>query len=135
MVIHQLNLRPALTASVRLGVEAAIKWIVILRLASGAHLEVTHGCLGAVIGHVLDYGEARSAIGAVGKRVTIAAVTRIQQLTKASLTRGDIGGDELVFAFFSKAVTDLKTCMADRRMISDSYVFDMSQRRSLCLEL
>jgi hypothetical protein len=57
--------------------EAAVQGIIIFRLALGAHLEVAHGCFGAVIGHIFNYGKAWAAIGAVGKGIAVAAVFRI----------------------------------------------------------
>ena len=54
--------------------EAAVKWVVIFSLAFGAHSEMTHGRPRAVIGYILDYGKAGSAVGTVGEGVTIAPV-------------------------------------------------------------
>jgi hypothetical protein len=57
--------------------EAAVQGIIIFRLAPGAHLEAAHGGFGAVIWHTFNYGKPWTTIGAVGKRIAVAAVFRI----------------------------------------------------------
>jgi len=50
----------------------------------------------AIVGQVLDDGEARTAVGAVRERVAVAAVGRLEQLAAAVVAGGDVGRDELV---------------------------------------
>jgi len=133
-VINQLDARTAFRAGIGLGVEAAVKGIVIFRLAPGAHLEVAHGGAGAIVWHALDDGKPRATIGAVGKRIAIAAVFRIQDLVKTGLAGGDVWRNELVFASLSLALPNFKAFVADRAMIFNSYVFDVGQRRGFRLQ-
>jgi hypothetical protein len=71
-------------------VEAAVRGIVVLALAFGAHLEAGHRGRGAVIRNRAGYGEARAAVGAVGERVAVAAIRRVEDLPQAVFAGGDI---------------------------------------------
>jgi hypothetical protein len=72
-------------------------------------LEVPHGRPGAVVGDILNYGEAWSAVGAVGKGVTVAPIMRREDFPQAILTGSDIWRNKLIFAFFGDAVADFKS--------------------------
>jgi len=76
-VINQFDLGTAFWAGIGLGMKATVQGIIIFRLALGTHLEIAHGCFGAVIGHIFNYGKAWTATGAVGKGIAVAAVFRI----------------------------------------------------------
>ena len=73
-----------------MGVKTAVQWIVVLGLALGAHDEISHGGARAVVRDVLDDGEAGAAVGAVGKGVEIAAVSRGKNLLQALGAGGDV---------------------------------------------
>jgi len=115
--------------------ESTVPGIIIFGLALGAHLEVAHGRLGAVIGHIFNYGEPWSAIGAVGEGIAIAAIFGIQQLGKARMAGSDIRRNQLVFPFLSLALPNLKAFVTDRAMILSSYVLDVGQRWGFGLQL
>jgi hypothetical protein len=121
----------AFRAGVGLGMETAIQRIIIFGLAPGAHLEVAHGGLGAVIWHTFNYGKPWATIGAVGKRIAVAAVFRILQLIKASLAGSNIWRNELVFPLLSLALSNFKASVAAWPVILNSYVFDVGQWRRL----
>jgi len=72
----------------------------------GAHLERRHRRLGPVVGNVLDDGKARTAVGAVDERVTIATVAGIEKLAQAIIADGDIWRDGLKLAGAALRVTD-----------------------------
>ena len=88
-----------------LRVISPVRHIVVFALAIGAHDETTHGGLGAVVGDVLDDGEARPAVGAVGEGVSVASVRWRQEFAPAVIAGGDVGGDQLVFALLGQTVS------------------------------
>ncbi|MBA7479473.1 hypothetical protein ES707_14907 [subsurface metagenome] len=71
----------------------AVQGIVVFLLTLGAHLEVTHGGLRAVIGDILDDGKSWTTIGAVSKGIAEAAVGEAENFALAILTGGDIRRD------------------------------------------
>ena len=77
-----------------LGVEAPVFRVLILGPAGVAHGKDRHGGVAAVVGDRLDNGEAGAAIGAIGKRILIAAVTGVQDFSEAGVAGGDVGGDQ-----------------------------------------
>jgi hypothetical protein len=109
--------------------EAAVRGVIILTLTLRTHLETAHGGLGAVVGDVLDDGEARAAVGAIGKRVAIAPVGKIQNLSQTGLAGSDIRGDKLILALLGDAMPDLKAAIAQRSMASYGDILQASQRR------
>ena len=90
----QGELRPADRAGVRLRVEAAVRRIVVLRLAVGAHREAPHGGGRAVVGDGRDDAVAGTAVGAVGERVAVAAVARLEDVGDACRAGGEVGHDQ-----------------------------------------
>ncbi len=87
-------------------VEAAVEGIVVFSLAGGAHGEVGHGGEGAVVGDVFDDGVTRAAVGAVGERVAVAPVGRVEDFGQTVGADADVGGDEGVGAGLGLAVDD-----------------------------
>ncbi len=85
--------RAAAGTRVGLGMEAAIGDGFVLATALGAHRETRHGGSRPIVGNVARDGEARPAIGAVGERVAIAAVGRIENFGQAIGANRDIGRD------------------------------------------
>ena len=73
-----------------------------------------------------DDGKAWAAIGAVGKGIAVAAVFRIQQLTKASLAGSDIWRDKLIFPFLYLAMPNFKVFITEGWVMLNSYVLDVS---------
>ena len=85
------DLWATLRAGHRLGVETTIEGIGIFSGALRAQIETRHGCVGTVIGDVCDDREARSTVGAVDKRIAVAAVGWIKKLTQAIVAGADVG--------------------------------------------
>ena len=85
---------PAHRAGVGLGVEAAVTRVVVLPLAVGAHGEGGHGGQGPVVGHVLDDGVARAAVGAVDEGIAKAAVARVAHFGQAGLAHRGVRADQ-----------------------------------------
>ena len=73
----------ALRARIRLRVKTPVRRIVVLAPARLAHRERRHRRRGPVVGHVARDGEPRPAVGAVGERVAIAAVGRVEDFADA----------------------------------------------------
>ncbi len=78
----------------RLGMEAAVAGISVLRLAGRAERELAHGGLSPVVGQLLDDRGARPAVGAVDEGVAVAPVRGVPQLGQAGIARGDVGREE-----------------------------------------
>ncbi len=68
-------------ASVGLGMEAPIEWILVLRLAGRAHWEDAHGRLITIIRDILNDRKARTTIGAVDERIAVAPIPGIEEFT------------------------------------------------------
>ena len=92
--IEQPELRAAGGAAQRLGVEASVRRIVVLRLALGAQGEAGHRRAQPVVGHRLDDGEAGAAVGAGDERVPVASVARVGELGQAGLAHCRVGGQQ-----------------------------------------
>ena len=74
--VQQGQLRPALRAGDRLGVESAVAGILVFGLAVAAHAEGVHRGPRPIVRQLLDDRPARAAVGTVGERVAIAALLR-----------------------------------------------------------
>lgn len=88
------NVRSALKAGIGLRMKAPVERVSILCGAGGAHRKVIHRRGRSVIGQRADDGKARPAVGAVDKRIVIAPIGGVEQLTQAIVTGGDIGRNE-----------------------------------------
>ena len=66
-----------------LGVITAVEWIAVLGCTVRAHAKTRHGRQRPVIRNVIDDCETRTAIGAIGKWVTVAPGSRVQGLCQA----------------------------------------------------
>ena len=85
MSIQQANSRAALRASIRLSMKAAIGRVMEFARAIAAHLKMSHSRALAIVGNVLDDGKSGTAIRAVDKRITVAAVAGIEEFFKTVL--------------------------------------------------
>ena len=108
---------------------AAVFNVVIFPLAVRAHGKGLHGSLRPVIGNVLDDGQTRAAVGAVNKRIAIAAVLRIQQLPQTVGADGDIRGDEGVTAGLPQALYNRKIRKVLRRNFPHRHILDDGEGR------
>ena len=93
-VLAPAHLRAARKACVGLGVEATVEWIAVFGGAPLAQGEVLHGRAGAIVGQLLDDGEARAAVRAVDERIAIAAVVGVEQFARAIVAGGKVGRHE-----------------------------------------
>ena len=73
-----------------MGVETAIRGVVVLPAAGRTHLKGGHGGLCTVIGDICDDGESRPTIGAVDEGIAKATVLRIEELSPAVFADGYI---------------------------------------------
>ena len=95
--IPKRDLRSTPRAGVGLGVKPAVERIVIFGLALRAHPENPHGGVDPVVGEAFDQAEARPAVRAVGERVAVAPVPRIEDLAPAIGASREVGQDERGF--------------------------------------
>src|ERR1700685_441856 len=100
--------------------EAPVAGILVLRLAVSAHGEGGHGGGSAVIGYVADDGVARTAMGAIGEWISVAAVERVAKVAPAGVARARVRRDEHEFAGFLPAGKDRKACASLGLHIRDS---------------
>src|SRR6185369_10325740 len=68
---------PARRTGVRLRMKSTVAHVVVLALAGRTHRERSHRRPGPVVRSRADDGESRSAVGAVGERVAVAAIMEI----------------------------------------------------------
>ena len=94
--VEEEHLRPADGAAVGLSVIAPVLDIVVFPVAVGTHGELAHRGLAAVVWHVLYNSKARTAVGAVYKRIFIPPVVPVAQLTQTIVTDADIRRDERI---------------------------------------
>ncbi len=92
--VEQTEPGPAGRAADRLGMEPAVRRIVVLRLAFRAHGERRHGGQRPVVGHAGDDGEPGPAVGAVDERVAEPPVRRVRQFGQAVVTGRAVGRDQ-----------------------------------------
>jgi len=86
----QPGARAAGVAGDRLGVEAAIVRGRVFAGAGGAQGEPAHRGGGPVVGNAGDDGQPRPAVGAVGERVAVAPLERVQHLGAAARAGGGV---------------------------------------------
>ncbi len=133
--INESEAGPADRAGVGLGVEAAVGGVVVLFLAGRAHLEDTHGGVGAVVGYIGDDGEARAAVGAVGEGVAVAAVGGVEDFPQAVGAGGDVRRDELVFTRLGDALAYLEPVIAGRLTGCDGNILDVRHGRGIMFQV
>jgi len=115
--------------------KAAVQRVIVLLLALRTHSEGTHGGFGTVVRNVLYYGEPGTAISTVGERIAVAPVFRTDDFLEASLTGGDIRGNQLVLAFLCNAAADFEPIVVCGSVICNRDMFYASQRRRVVLKL
>src|SRR5271169_7059371 len=93
-VVPQLQLRTAIRARVGLRMKTPVARIVVLRRTLRTHLENSHRGAQAVIRQPFDDAEARTTVGAVGKRITIPAVAGIEDFSLTIRTCRNVRQDQ-----------------------------------------
>ncbi len=121
----------ALGTGDRLGMEAAVGRIVILRRAGVAHGEPAHGRIRPVIGQAQGDGEAGTAVRAVDEGVARPAVGRVGHLGQAVVAHGDVGRDEGPCGALGGALDDAEAALVGGRALHCVDGEDLRQGRSL----
>src|SRR6185437_14096438 len=67
--------------------------VLVFLAALITHRELTHRGLRAIVWNSFDYRKPRTAIRAVDKRISVTAVTRVEQLSQAVPASADVGGN------------------------------------------
>ena len=127
--------RPARRARRRLRVEASIVGVVVLALAGGAHRERGHRRLRPVVGEAPRDREARPAMRAVEKGVTVPAVPGVEALGEARQARGRVRADARRHPCGLRARADVEGALAGGSWhAQDAEVVDARERRELGAE-
>ncbi len=109
--------------------KAAIERVVVFGLTLGAHGELCHRGLRSVVGDATGNCESRSAVCAIQEGVTIAAITRIEQLAKAVGAGGGVCRNSGADTAEHFAGDDAKTGFSRGRHVGGENRIDARQRR------
>ena len=90
----------------RLGVKSSVQWVFVLSAAIRTHLEFGHGGERTVVGQSLDESVTRSAMRAIGERVEIAPIGRVENFLETLLTTVEIRRDPNPGAMGSPGLQD-----------------------------
>lgn len=106
--VFKPEFRPALRTRNRLGMKASVSRVFIFLAARPAHFKGRHGCRGPVIRNVPQNGQARSAMGAIGKGIAVTPVGRVADVGQACRAccgvRHHASGD---IAFFTRQNSEI----------------------------
>ena len=125
---------PAVRAGVGLGVKTAIGRIFVLMEAALAHRETGHGGQRPVVGNFAGDRIARSAIGAVGKRIAVAAIGRRAEIAHAVIAGGNVGRNRDQLARHIHALANHEAGVSGGAENGHSHVFDLRERRGIVIE-
>ncbi len=109
----QFQMRSADGAGVGLRVKAAVARVVVFGLALRTHCERFHRGVRAVVRQGFDDAEAGPAIRAVGERIAVATIGRIENLAQAIGTGGNVRQNERGFIAAGFTLADFKTGVTD----------------------
>ncbi len=90
MAVQEIVAGTAYWAGHRLMMETSGVRVAVFLLTLRAQWERPHGRLVPIVRQVLDHGEARAAVGAVGERVKVTPVGRIEHLLQARIADGRV---------------------------------------------
>ena len=136
LAVMPAQARPALPAGIGLGVEPAVRGIMIFPAALRAHGENLHGGIGPVIGNGLDNGITGPAVGAVDERIEIAPfVAAVVELGQTIGADRRIGRDHGAGRPGLFTVQDEKTGLAGKIIdVCAGHGADSGQRRRLLVQ-
>lgn len=127
----QFEPRSAVGTGDRLGVEAPVERVLVLRPAGPAHLEVRHRGGGPVVRKAGDDREPGATVRAGDERVAVAPVRRIDQLLQAVPAGGDVGRDQCPGPVGRAGALDGEARTAARRQFARTHVLDDRERRGV----
>src|SRR6516162_9079298 len=112
----------------------AVGRIAILPCTIRTHSKPLHRGFRAIVGKCLDDAEPRSAVGTISKRVSISAVSGIENFSQTIGACGDIREDQrdLLSALFAEA--DFKLVVANAIEKGGLDALDDRERRLLVFE-
>ncbi len=113
--VYKFQFRPANRACVWLCVKTAVLRIGVLGGAVGTHGKFVHYRKRSVIRQLAHNSKSRSAVGAVGKRIAVAAVGGVRDVTAAVGTHGHVGRYRSRVFAVTAADGDFKLPLADQR--------------------
>ena len=112
--VQQLQLRAAVGAGDRLGVEPPVGRIGVLGRTGRAHVEAGHAGPRAVVGQVLDDRPARPAVGAIGEGIAEPPLARRVNLLAALGAGRQVGGNRRPGRSLVRAAANLERRRAVR---------------------
>jgi hypothetical protein len=119
LLVHEVEGRATSWAGDGLVVEASSSGILIFLAALLAHREGPHGGLVPVIGKVLDDGEPRAAVSAIGEWIKVPPVFFIEELVPAVFAHGRIVRDAHASStFFARHDSETFTLFRGRKAIA-----------------
>ena len=121
--------RAAVRAGDRLGVEAAVGWIVVFRGALFVERPGCHRRLSSIVRKGEDDGIARAAVGAIDIGIVKAPVARVEELREAGIAGGKIGRDPHGRMFAGRTGTDREVLQARQVGRADVDPGDLGRRR------
>jgi hypothetical protein len=116
-------------------VETAVKGILVFPLTIRAHSEMAHGGPGTVIRDIFDNGKTGATVSAVGEGIAVAPVIRGENLVPTLLASGNVGRDQLILPFLSKAILYYKLGVSFRGMNGDRDLFDAGHQGGFGLKI
>ena len=105
-----------------LGMETAIRWILIFSLAIRAKRKPCHRCEGTVVRHLPNDRESGSTIRAIDERVAVPAVGGIEQLPQAIRACCHVWWNDRKGPGLDLAFQDLKT---GKSILVDHFTMDL----------
>jgi len=102
---------------------------VIFGVAGRTHLKCCHSGVRPVVRDVANDGEARSAVGAVNKRIAIATISGIEDLVEAGRAGRNVRRDRRAFARYGITYVNGEAGNPEERRSLSFYRFDVSQGR------
>ncbi len=103
------QLRTAVRARHRLGVESPVRRVPVFALAGRAKPELAHAGPGPVVGQVIDDRGPRAAVGAVRERIPIPPILRVEELIQTVVAGGDVGREQPIGRDGRLALLDSET--------------------------
>jgi len=95
-------------------VKTTVRRVIVFTTTVVAHFKRLHGGVRTIIGEGFDNGKTGTAIRAVGERIEIPSIGRIEDFTQTVIAYGDIGQDESRLLTTQLTLTDDKSLKPHR---------------------
>jgi hypothetical protein len=109
--------------------QAPVELIFVFRKTCPTHREPCHGRARTVVRNIANDGEARAAVCAINKRITIAPVIRVEQLALTIRTNRNVWRNQRAYFFSLVAMNNAEVLIAITRQVMDGEARNPRQRR------